>query len=74
MEVPSQGSDLRCHVELSHSCSNVGSLTHCAGLGIEPVSQLSQNAADPIAPQCELLRILFKLLLIMHECSKLNGF
>ena len=32
-ESPAQGSDP------SHSCSNAGSLTHCAGLGIKPASQ-----------------------------------
>ena len=33
MEFPGQGSDLSHSVDLSHSCSNTGSLTHCAGLG-----------------------------------------
>ena len=32
------------------SCSNAGSLTHCAGPGIEPAFQQSQNATNPIAP------------------------
>ena len=40
---------------LSHSHSNAGSLTHCAGLKIEPVSQRSQEATIPIVPQRELL-------------------
>ena len=30
------------------------SLTHCTGLGREPVSQHSRDAANPIAPQWEL--------------------
>ena len=49
MEFPGKESDP------SHSCGNTGSLTHCAGLGIEPASQSSQNAAYPVAPQQELL-------------------
>ena len=40
----------------SHSCeqhrgSNARALTHCARPGIEPVSQGSRNAADPVASQ-----------------------
>ena len=34
---------------------NTGSLTHCAGSGIELVSQYSEDAADPVVPQWELL-------------------
>ena len=33
---------------------NAGSLTHCAGLGIKPASQHSQDATDPVALQQEL--------------------
>ena len=40
--------------DLCHSCSNPGSLTDCARLGIELASQCSRDAADPIAPQQEL--------------------
>lgn len=36
---------------LSHGYGNAGSLTHCAQLGIKPMSQWSQDAADPIGPQ-----------------------
>ena len=54
MELPDQGSDPSHSCNLSHSCRNTGSLTHCAGLGIEPASQYSQDAADPVAPQWEL--------------------
>ena len=42
---PSHSHDLNC------SCSNAESLIHCAGLEIEPVTQHSQEAADPVAPQ-----------------------
>ena len=51
-----QGSDPSCSHDLSHSHGNAGSLTHCARLGIEPASQCSQDTADPIVPQRELLR------------------
>ena len=34
---------------------NARALTRCAGLGMELVSQRSQKAADPLAPQQELL-------------------
>ena len=45
-ELPGQGSDL--------SSSHAGSLTHCAGLGIEPTSQHPQDTANPFSPQREL--------------------
>ena len=47
MEFPGQGSDP------SHSC-NAGPLIHCAGPGMEPVSQRSRVTADPIVPHQEL--------------------
>ena len=40
--------------DLSHSCSNARTLTHCAEQGTEPSSQHSQDAANPVAPQQEL--------------------
>ena len=42
MKFLGQGSDLSCSCDLSHSCSDAGSLTHCAGLWIEPASQHSK--------------------------------
>ena len=51
MEFLGQGSDLSYRCDLSHKCSNARSLTHCAGLGIEPVPQCSQDATIPTAPQ-----------------------
>ena len=57
MELPGQGSDPSRSCDLSRSYSNMGFLTHCAGSRPEPVSQHSQDAADPIAPQRELLCI-----------------
>ena len=55
MEFPGQGSDLSCSCDLSHSCSNTGSLTHCARPRIEPVFQSSQDTASPIVPQGDFL-------------------
>lgn len=55
MELWVQGSDPSYSRELSYSCSDAGSLTHCAGVGIEPTSQHPQDPANPVAPQWELL-------------------
>ena len=54
LEFPGQGSDPKHCPDLSHSWGNTGSLTHCAGPSIEPVSQCSQDANDPVAPLREL--------------------
>lgn len=40
--------------DLLHSCSNTGSLTHCAVPGIKSVSQGSSKAINPTEPQWEL--------------------
>lgn len=48
MEFQGQGSDPSQGHDLSQNCSNIESLTHCAGPGIEPVSQRSQEAPDSI--------------------------
>ena len=40
---------------VQESYPNSGSLTHCAGPGIEPVAQHSRDATDTLAPQQELL-------------------
>ena len=55
MEFLGQGSDLSYSYDLSCSCGNAASLTQCAGPGMGPVSQHSQDAADPIAPKQQLL-------------------
>ena len=60
MEFPNQGSDLSDSCHLGHSCGNARSLTHYAGLGIEPAFQRSQDATEPVAPQRELLKLVFK--------------
>ena len=54
MEFLGQGSNSSHSYDLSRSCGNAGSLTHCGGAGIKPASQRSQDAADPVAPQREL--------------------
>lgn len=54
MEFPGLGSDLSRSFDLHHSCGNVGSITHCDRLGIEPASWCYRDAADPMAPQREL--------------------
>ena len=59
MEFLGQGLDLTHSCDLSCSCFSAGSLTHCAGPGIEPESQSSREAADPIVPQRELLSFSF---------------
>ena len=53
MEFLGQGSDPSHSCDLLRSCGN--SLTHCARLGIKPVSQCFRDTADPIAPQWKLL-------------------
>ena len=59
MEFLGQGPDLNSIPSLNHnlrcSCGKAGSLTHCARPGIHHVSQCSHDAADPVAPQQELL-------------------
>ena len=53
MEFPRQLSDLSGSCNLRCSCSNGRYSTHCAGPGMEPVSQHSKDATDPVAPQWE---------------------
>ena len=55
LEFLGQGSDRSHSCDLSHSGGNARSLTHCARPGIKPVCQRSQDAADPVEPQRELL-------------------
>ena len=58
MEFLGQGSDLSC------SCSDAGSLTHCARPGIQLISQQFQDTASPLAPQQELLSSVFFLFFV----------
>ena len=46
--------------DVSHSCSNARSLTHCAGPGIESATQCFRDTANPISPQQELQVTYFK--------------
>ena len=57
MEFLGQGSDSSC--DLSCRGRNAESFTRCARLGIEPASQCSQDATNPVAPQWELLQDIF---------------
>ena len=59
MELLGQESYLSRGYDVSRICGNTGSLTHCAGPRIEPSSQHSQDTADPVVPQGELLEIKF---------------
>lgn len=51
MELPSQGLDLSPSLNLSINCGKTGSLTHCAGQGIKPKYQCSQDNTNPIVTQ-----------------------
>ena len=59
MEFLGQGSDPSPSLGLSCGCGNAGSSTHCAGPGVEPATQSSPKATDPIAPQWELQTFFF---------------
>ena len=69
-----QGSDPSYSCDLSHTCGNTGSLTHCARLGIKPLSWHSQDAANPVAPQWELLLLFLLSLLSYFEALLLGGY
>ena len=48
MEFLGQGSDPSRSLDLNHSCSNTGFLTHCGGLGIEPATQCTKMPLIPL--------------------------
>ena len=48
VEFLDQGSDQSCSFNLSLGCGNARFLAHCAWPGMEPLSQRSQDAIDPI--------------------------
>ena len=54
--VPGPGIRFKLQLQPKPQCDIAGSLTHCAGPGIEPVSWHSKDAADSIVPQRELLK------------------
>ena len=68
MDFPGQGSDPSHSFDLCCSCDKARSLTHCAESGIKPASQHSQDAADPIAPQWELLiwLLIYSVNFVLH--------
>ena len=53
------GSGPNCSCNLNGSCSNPGSLIHCARPGIEPTSQHSQDAAGSHCATAGTLEVLF---------------
>ena len=55
MEVSGPGSESEQQLPAyATAVATVDPLTHCARPGIEPLSQCSQEAADPVVPQREL--------------------
>ena len=59
--------------DLSRSCGNTGSSTHCARPGIEPAFQCSRDVADPDALQQErLLLFLLNVLSRFFSCYGCN--
>ena len=69
MEFQGQGSYLSRNLNLSWSCSNTRSLTHCAGPGIKQESQCSQDVTNPVVPQWKLLIL---LLFFVHRVLSLS--
>ena len=69
MEFLGQGSGQSCSYDLSHSCSNDGPVNHCSRLGIEPVSQRSQDASELVAPQQKLQSKVFNISLMRYPLS-----
>lgn len=59
VECLGQSSDLSHSQDLHCSCSYTGSLTHCVGPGMEPMSQSYRFTANPVVPQQEFLLFLF---------------
>ena len=64
MEVLGSGIILKLQLQPMCSCSNAGSITHCAGLGMEPASQGSRDTTNPVAPQRNL-QVYFKICLFL---------
>ena len=69
MEFPGKGSDPSHSCDLDCSYGNIRSLTHSVQLGIEPASQHSGDANDPIAPQWELVMLSPKIEIYPFEAS-----
>ena len=65
MEFLGQESD-PSHCNLCHSCGNAASLTHCAGAGVEPMSQCCRDTTNPVVPwqgfpHCFYFYVIFSL-------------
>ena len=65
MEFPGQESDPSCSCDLSHSCNNTRSLTHCARPRIKTISQCSQDTANPVETQFLLGTLVFIFFIII---------
>ena len=59
LEFLGQGTDPSCSCHLHCSCGNTGSLTHCPGLGLRPVSWRCRDAVDPVALRRSTTFIIF---------------
>ena len=70
MELLGHRTDVSLSRKLSCSCGNARSFTHCAGLGIEPMSQHSQDATHPVVPQRELLIPSFNPCPLLHASKQ----
>ena len=70
MEFPGQKSEWSHSCDLLHSCGDAGSLTHCAGPGIEPAFWSCKDMANPTAPQQELLFLFLSLFFFLFGCTK----
>lgn len=75
IQFPGQRSDLSPSNDLSHNCSNPGSLIYCARPGIKPMAQCSQDTCNPIAPQWEFLSRCFlrKLMTVTFSQREVGG-
>ena len=62
-----QGSDPSHSCNLSQIFGNARYLSRCARPGIEPSSQCSQDAANPVAPQQELLNCIWNKYIFLIE-------
>ena len=70
MDFLGPGLDPSSRCDLSHSCGNTGSLTHCASQGCNLCPRAPKEAADHIAPQWELLSYLQMRKLQVREVKK----
>ena len=67
MEFLGQQSDSSHTCDPCHSCGSAGSLTHCAGPGLELAFQCSRDTTNPAALGTPRVKILFKMMKRQHE-------